>query len=214
MPARFVVWSFASTFRAASLDVQTAWFSVPELGPCCVCKALRKTTKGRWAPPNEGSCTQASDAPNPPGIKAAFVRADSSLVTAWGTTAPPPGWYPDPGLPANVRWWDGTSWTEHRAPVWQPPMGSSAGPGHGAVNHDLDYLLPVNRDGFAIASGYLALFSLIPNPVTSTVAIAFGWIALRRIPISGKLGRGRAWFGIIVGGLSLALFLVAVLAAN
>ena len=82
------------------------------------------------------------------------------------------------------------------------------------VNHDLDYLLPVNRDGFAIASGYLALFSLIPNPVTSTVAIAFGWIALRRIPISGKLGRGRAWFGIIVGGLSLALFLVAVLAAH
>ena len=136
-------------------------------------------------------------------------------MTAWGTTAtPPPGWYPDPELAANVRWWDGTAWTEHRAAVWQPPMGSSAGPGHGVVNHDLDYLLPVNRDGFAIASGYLALFSLIPNPVTSTVAIAFGWIALRRIPISGKLGRGRAWFGIIVGGLSLALFLVAVLAAN
>ena len=136
-------------------------------------------------------------------------------MTASGTAAiPPPGWYPDPQLPASVRWWDGTAWTEHRAPVWQPPIGPAAGPGYAAVNHDLDYLLPVNRDGFAIASGYLALFSLIPNPVTSTFAIAFGWIALRRIPVSGKLGRGRAWFGIIVGGLSLGLFLVAVLAAS
>ena len=79
-------------------------------------------------------------------------------------------------------------------------------------NHDLDWLLPVNRDGFAIASGYLALFSFIPNPLTSTAAVVCGWVALRRIPKSGKLGRGRAWFGIIVGGLSLAFFVVVVLA--
>jgi hypothetical protein len=130
-------------------------------------------------------------------------------VTAVGTTAtPPPGWYPDPEQPANLRWWDGTVWTEHRAPGWLPPTVAAI------PNHDLDYLLPVNRDGFAIASGYLALFSLLPNPLTSTAAIAFGWVALRRIPTSGKLGRGRAWFGIIVGGLSLALFSFAVIAAS
>ena len=133
-------------------------------------------------------------------------------MTAFGTTArPPPGWYPDPEWAANVRWWDGATWTEHRAPAWQPPQGSWAAP---APSHDLDYLLPVNRDGFAIASGYLALLSLVPNPVTSTAAIATGWIALRRIPTTGKLGRGRAWFGIIVGGLSLGVCLALVLAAN
>ena len=137
------------------------------------------------------------------------------MVTTWGTTAtPPPGWYPDPEQPANVRWWDGTTWTEHRAPVWQPPMGSWVGPGSAAANHELDWVLPVNRDGFAIASGYLALFSFIPNPVTSLAAIACGWAALRRMRTSGKLGRGRAWFGIIVGGLSLGLFTFAVLAAT
>jgi len=135
-------------------------------------------------------------------------------VTAWGAHAtPPPGWYPDPEQHASVRWWDGVTWTEHRAPAWQPPIGSWPG-GSAGPNHDLDYVLPVNRDGYAIASGYLALFSLIPNPLTSTAAIACAWIALRRIPASGKLGRGRAWFGIIVGGLSLSLFMVAVLVAN
>lgn len=32
-------------------------------------------------------------------------------------TVPPPGWYPDPHLPAVWRWWDGVAWTgyAHRA---------------------------------------------------------------------------------------------------
>jgi len=30
---------------------------------------------------------------------------------------PPPGWYPDPGNSALVRWWDGGRWTEHAQPV-------------------------------------------------------------------------------------------------
>ncbi|MEV2218086.1 DUF2510 domain-containing protein [Streptomyces sp. NPDC050997] len=27
---------------------------------------------------------------------------------------PPPGWYPDPSGPHLERWWDGTTWTDHR----------------------------------------------------------------------------------------------------
>ena len=30
------------------------------------------------------------------------------------------GWYPDPEDPAQLRYWDGSSWTEHRAPAHQP----------------------------------------------------------------------------------------------
>src|SRR5687768_6203451 len=33
------------------------------------------------------------------------------------SAAPPPNWYPDPHDKAQLRWWDGTQWTEHRHPV-------------------------------------------------------------------------------------------------
>lgn len=34
---------------------------------------------------------------------------------------PPPGWYQSEG---SLRWWDGTTWTEHRAPDPSPPTNS------------------------------------------------------------------------------------------
>lgn len=32
-----------------------------------------------------------------------------------GLTAPPAGWYPDPGGWTRWRWWDGARWTGHTA---------------------------------------------------------------------------------------------------
>jgi hypothetical protein len=31
-------------------------------------------------------------------------------------TAPAEGWFSDPNVPGQLRWWDGTQWTEHVAP--------------------------------------------------------------------------------------------------
>ena len=73
----------------------------------------------------------------------------------------------------------------------------------GLVDGDatLTYLVPTGRSGFAIAAGYLALFSvlLVPGPL----ALACGLLALRSIARRPELlGRGRAWFGIVAGSLA------------
>lgn len=70
-------------------------------------------------------------------------------------------------------------------------------------------LMPVGRSAWAIAAGYLGLFSfvLLPAPISVVVSI----IALRDIRKSqgsGKVkhGKGRAYFGLVMGILgTLAL---------
>jgi Protein of unknown function (DUF2510) len=45
--------------------------------------------------------------------------------------APAAAWYPDPQSPGQVRWWDGTRWTDHvsvPAPVAQAVEVESAEP--------------------------------------------------------------------------------------
>jgi hypothetical protein len=68
-------------------------------------------------------------------------------------------------------------------------------------------LLPVGRSGWAIAAGYLALFSLLCLP--SPLALFCGIMAVREIRRdSTKHGMGRAVFGIIMGGIGTALLLL------
>jgi hypothetical protein len=40
----------------------------------------------------------------------------------------PAGWYPDPESPSQQRYWDGTRWTEHRAPLVSAPAPAPAAP--------------------------------------------------------------------------------------
>lgn len=69
------------------------------------------------------------------------------------------------------------------------------------------WLLPVGRSGFAMAAGYLALFSVLVVP--APLALLFGVLALRDIKKHPeKSGRGRAWFGIVFGGLFTILLVV------
>lgn len=76
----------------------------------------------------------------------------------------------------------------------------------------LRYLLPVGRSGWAIAAGYLGLFSVLCLP--APFALLTGIVAVRDIRRNPKkTGMGRAIFGIVMGSLgtfALALFLAAV----
>ena len=81
-------------------------------------------------------------------------------------------------------------------------------------------LLPVGRPGSAIAAGYLALFSVLPviGLLPGLLAVFLGFRALRQINEDPALsGKGRAWFGIILGGvcsvISLGLLVLLVIGA-
>ena len=60
------------------------------------------------------------------------VLPDSDGVSATVThmsAAPPPNWYPDPHDAAQLRWWDGSQWTEHlHALVPEPAESRSETP--------------------------------------------------------------------------------------
>lgn len=40
----------------------------------------------------------------------------------------PAGWFPDPEHPDQLRYWDGTAWTEHRAPAQNPNQAPAQPP--------------------------------------------------------------------------------------
>lgn len=126
--------------------------------------------------------------------------------------------------PEDLAWREGmAAWAPLRtifpsaAPSPQPPplpikpeMGDDFG---------TRLLLPVGRSGWAIAAGYLGLFSLIVLP--APIALIISLVAIRHIrkhrnDAHPKHGMGRAIFGLIMGVLGtgvIVFFLIkAVLA--
>jgi hypothetical protein len=76
------------------------------------------------------------------------------------------------------------------------------------VDPALSMVIPINRSGWAIAAGYLALVSVLCVP--APVALFCGIMALRDLKRHPHLqGAGRAWFGIIMGSLGSVLLLLA-----
>ena len=142
---------------------------------------------------------------------------------------PPANWYPDPEDPAQQRYWDGTQWTEHRAPAATSGPAAASGPtgpqvtGAQAPSWQSASSSPswggtsttpaTGTNGLAIASLVVAILSfflafIAIGGLGGVVAVVLGIVALRRVRDSGQDGRGLAVAGIVVGGLSVLLGIV------
>ncbi len=69
----------------------------------------------------------------------------------------------------------------------------------------LSWIVPMRESLWAIASGYLGLFSCFPfvGLLPAALAITFGLLALKDIARNkGRRGTFRAWVGIVLGGLA------------
>jgi len=86
-----------------------------------------------------------------------------------------PGWHPDPvpprpGQPAQLRYWDGTRWTEHTAPA-QPPAASD----HYAAPAYQGQYAAAPSDPAAYAATYAAAYAYSGPPSTPDGVPLAGW---------------------------------------
>ena len=99
------------------------------------------------------------------------------------------------------------------------PLQAGAAPGRPAARPPslgddaaMRLVLPVGRSGWAIAAGYLGLFSLLG--IFGPPALVCGLLAIRDIrQHPEKHGLGRAWFGIVMGILGSIAVVAAIVMA-
>jgi len=97
-------------------------------------------------------------------------------------------------------------------PNFPPYAQYSGGPLRADMGADpgMRWILPVGRSGWAIAAGYLGLFSVLG--VVAPIAIIVSMVAISDIKSNPhKHGMGRAVFGLIMGILGTLLLLVFII---
>ncbi len=114
--------------------------------------------------------------------------------------ATPAGWYPDPNDAYSQRYWDGSGWTDHRA-----PGTAVAAPVHVAPKPP--------TSGQATASMVLGILGLLGLYLIGPVlALVFGHMAKRDIEASGGTlgGAGMATAGIVMGWIGVGFTILFV----
>ena len=96
--------------------------------------------------------------------------------TAEMTDDPPAGWYPDPKDPEHARYWNGSAWTAHTAPLERaqgpPPKGPFADPGTSpATGVERDAPKPLR--GMAWWAYSVLAFSVLANGFYTVVSLIY-----------------------------------------
>jgi hypothetical protein len=88
-------------------------------------------------------------------------------------TSIPPGWYPDPAVPATLRFWDGHAWTSHQhgtvSPLDQPEPSAPAGTSWNTVWIWLVVLVPVIPILLALLVPWGSMFDFDPQDPQAAV---------------------------------------------
>ena len=118
-------------------------------------------------------------------------------MAKWTAAASVPGLFAAPPLPTA---------SGNPPPIAYYAPSRESGPSLGQ-DPGMPLLLPVGRSGWAIAAGYLGLFSvlILPAPVAIIISI-IAIIDIKQHP--QKHGMVRAAFGLIMGVVCLVLFIV------
>ena len=160
----------------------------------------------QWQPAQHATGFFQPAAPPPPQPAYGPPQAHPSAPPPAARYGPPPGYLPPGAQPPGYGAPGGYAQQGGYAPQQAQPIGADAG---------MRMLLPVGRSGWAIAAGYLGLFSLFGGCV-GPIAIVISIIAMRDIKSHpDRHGMGRAIFGLvlgIVGTIMLALILIGMFA--
>ncbi|WP_328324890.1 MULTISPECIES: DUF2510 domain-containing protein [unclassified Streptomyces] len=100
------------------------------------------------------------------------------------THTTPPGWYPDTGLTATERWWDGAAWTAHTRPLDAVPQQSGPAPqGTGGFGPPQPGTHPVPH-GFGPPPAPVPAVRRGPGGLPRAVPIAVGAVAAAALAVT------------------------------
>jgi hypothetical protein len=132
----------------------------------------------------------------------------------------PAGWYDDPEDGTQLRYWNGSQWTDDRSPKAGAAPAAAAQPAAAQPAQDYPGSVPAagasaGTNGKATASLVLGLVALLIWP-SAILGLIFGFIARKEIAENpGQQGSGMATAGIVcslVFGILGALWMINVLA--
>ena len=92
--------------------------------------------------------------------------------------SPIAGWYPDPSTPGQQRYWDGSQWTEHAAPIPQaapppPPGFAPVAPGYAIPGYLAPHPgVPYAHWGRRVGASLIDLLLVLPFFVAAIVVFA------------------------------------------